>query len=69
MRGGGSNCGGREKSGEKRGPRALREFLTLDHNHVKFHTTDVSDFEAGLLESGWKAKCALRDDALVRKLL
>lgn len=35
---------------------------------VKFHTTDVSDFEAGLLKSEWKAKYALRDDALVRKL-
>jgi hypothetical protein len=31
-------------------------------------TTDVSDFEVGLLEREWKAKYAVRDDALVRKL-
>jgi hypothetical protein len=31
-------------------------------------TTDVSDFEVGLLESVWKAEYAVRDDALVRKL-
>jgi len=31
-------------------------------------TTDVSDFEVGLLEREWKAKHAVRDDALVRKL-
>jgi hypothetical protein len=31
-------------------------------------TTDVSDFEVGLLKREWKAKYAVRDDALVRKL-
>ena len=31
-------------------------------------TTDISDFEVGLLERKWKAECAVRDDALVRKL-
>ena len=31
-------------------------------------TTDVSDIEVGLLEREWKAKHAVRDDALVRKL-
>jgi hypothetical protein len=31
-------------------------------------TTDVSDFEVGLLEREWKAKYAVRDDALVQKL-
>src|SRR6266849_1074233 len=31
-------------------------------------TTDISDFEVGLLERVWKAKSAVRDDALVRKL-
>ena len=33
-----------------------------------YDTTDVSDFEVGLLEREWKAKYAVRDDALVRKL-
>ncbi len=31
-------------------------------------TTDISDFEVGLLERERKAKYAVRDDALVRKL-
>jgi hypothetical protein len=31
-------------------------------------TTDVSNFELGLLEREWKAKYAVRDDALVQKL-
>jgi hypothetical protein len=31
-------------------------------------TTDVSDFEVGLLESVWKAKYAVRDDALLQNL-
>ncbi|KAN0102364.1 hypothetical protein V8E52_012018 [Russula decolorans] len=31
-------------------------------------STDVSNFEVGLLEREWKAKYAVRDDALVRKL-
>jgi hypothetical protein len=31
-------------------------------------TADVSDFEVGLLEREWKAKYAVRDDALVQKL-
>ena len=31
-------------------------------------TTDVSLLEVGLLEREWKAKSAVRDDALVRKL-
>jgi hypothetical protein len=31
-------------------------------------TTDVSDFEVGLLKREWKAKYAVRDDTLVRKL-
>ena len=31
-------------------------------------TTDVSQFEVGLLEKEWKALHAVRDDALVQKL-
>ena len=31
-------------------------------------TTDVSQFEVGLLEIEWKAGHAVRDDSLVRKL-
>jgi hypothetical protein len=31
-------------------------------------TTDISDFEVGLLEPEWRAKYAIRDNALVRKL-
>src|ERR1700679_4027269 len=33
-----------------------------------YNTTDVSDFEVGLPGRGWRAKYAVRDDALVRKL-
>ena len=33
-----------------------------------YDTTDVSEFEVGLLKREWKAKSAVRDDALVRKL-
>ena len=44
--------------------------------HAKFHpdesrsvsTTDVSQLEVGLLERGWKAEHAVRDDTLVQKL-
>jgi hypothetical protein len=31
-------------------------------------TTDISDLEVGLLERGWKAKRAVRDEALAQKL-
>jgi hypothetical protein len=31
-------------------------------------TTDLSDIEVGLLETEWKAKYAVRDDALIQKL-
>ena len=31
-------------------------------------TTDISDFEVGLLDRAWKAKHAVRDEALVQKL-
>ena len=31
-------------------------------------TTDISDFDVGLLAREWKAKHAVRDDALVQKL-
>jgi hypothetical protein len=33
-----------------------------------YDTTDVSNIEVGLLKTEWKAKYAVRDDALVRKL-
>ena len=39
----------------------LGEIRTVD-------TTDISDFEVGLLAREWKAKHAIRDDALVQKL-
>jgi hypothetical protein len=42
-------------------PFPLHELRTPD-------TTDISDFEVGLLEKEWKAKYAIRDAALVRKL-
>ena len=32
------------------------------------YTTDVSQFEVGMLEMEWKAGYAVRDDSLVRKL-
>ena len=31
-------------------------------------TTDISPFEVGMLKAEWKAKHAVRDDALVQKL-
>ena len=31
-------------------------------------TTDISQFEVGMLESEWKAEHAIRDDTLVQKL-
>ena len=31
-------------------------------------TTDISQFEVGMLEREWKAKHAIRDDTLVQKL-
>ncbi len=36
--------------------------------HQTVSTTDISVFEVGLLEREWKAKHAVQDDALVRKL-
>jgi hypothetical protein len=54
----------------------FHDFL-LEHTRFPFplpdelrtaDTTDVSDFEAVLLESVWKAKHAVGDDAPARKL-
>src|SRR6266849_7739925 len=42
--------------------------LPDERRTVDSDTTDISDFEVGLLEREWKAKYAVRDDALVRKL-
>ena len=56
--------------------RKLHDFL-VEHAMFPFprpiedrtaYTTDVSQFEVGLLEIEWKAGHAVRDDSLVRKL-
>ena len=36
--------------------------------HLSLSTTDVSTFDVDLLETEWKAKLAVRDDAFVQNL-
>jgi hypothetical protein len=42
-------------------------FPVLDESQ-SIYATHVSDFEGGILERQWKAKYAVRDNALVQKL-
>ena len=43
-------------------------FFSLNEDQTTDITTDVSQFEVGMLEIEWKAGHAVRDDNLVQKL-